>query len=242
MSWLGGNGFGKTALVNTLTGMIRPLSGSAQFEGVECAGQTADRMVRSGIVQVSQGREVWPNMTVLDNLELGAVTRRERAALKDDIAGIFELFPTLVRRRQQLAGSLRGGEQQMLAIGRALMARPRCLLLDEPSAGLAPTVVAQMVETILIMNRRGMTILLVEQNIGVAAAVAEQAHVLKNGEIASSGPAAGLLDNPVVLAPISGDDVGPSQFSAASLARPPPAPAAHSCRQPGTNRRSRSRS
>ena len=196
---LGGNGSGKTTLLNTLAGMIRPLSGSVIFEGVECAGRSADRMVRSGIAQVPQGREVWPNMTVFDNLELGAVTRRDRAAIKDDVARAFQLFPKLAQRRHQLAGSLSGGEQQMLAIGRALMARPRCLLLDEPSAGLAPTVVGEMVDTILTLNRRGMTILLVEQNIGVAAAVAEEAHVLKNGEIAFSGPAAGLVDNPVVL-------------------------------------------
>ena len=196
---LGGNGSGKTTLLNTLAGMIRPLSGSVQFEGSECAGWTADRMVRNGLAQVPQGREVWPNMTVLDNLELGAVTRRDRAAIQADLASIFALFPKLAQRRQNLAGSLSGGEQQMLAIGRALMARPRCLLMDEPSAGLAPTVVAEMVDTIVALNERGMTILLVEQNIGVAAAVAEHAHVLKNGEIAFSGAAAGLIDNPAVL-------------------------------------------
>jgi branched-chain amino acid transport system ATP-binding protein len=196
---LGGNGSGKTTLLNTLAGMIRPLSGSVQFDGVECAGRSADRMVRNGLAQVPQGREVWPNMTVIDNLELGAVTRRDRAAIKVDVSAVFELFPKLNSRRQQLAGALSGGEQQMLAIGRALLARPRCLLLDEPSAGLAPSVVAELVEAILNLNRGGITVLLVEQNIGVAAALAEQAHVLKDGAIAFSGPAAGLLDNPVVL-------------------------------------------
>ena len=196
---LGGNGSGKTTLLNTLAGMIRPLSGSVRFEGRECAGWSADRMVRSGIAQVPQGREVWPSMTVIDNLELGAVTRRDRAAIKADLDWAFALFPKLAPRRHQLAGVLSGGEQQMLAIARALMARPRCLLLDEPSAGLAPMIVAEMVDAILALKRRGMTILLVEQNIGVAAAVAGEAHVLKNGEIAFSGPAAGLIDNPVVL-------------------------------------------
>jgi len=196
---LGGNGSGKTTLLNTLAGMIRPLSGSVRFEHRECTGWPADRMVRSGIVQVPQGREVWPSMTVIDNLELGAATRRDRAAIKSDLDSILALFPKLVPRRHQLAGQLSGGEQQMLAIARALMARPRCLLLDEPSAGLAPMVVAEMVDTILALNRRGMTILLVEQNIGVAAAVAGQAHVLRNGAIAFSGPAADLIDNPVVL-------------------------------------------
>jgi branched-chain amino acid transport system ATP-binding protein len=199
VSLLGGNGSGKTTLLNTLAGMLRPLSGSVQFEGIECAGWAADRMVKSGLAQVPQGREVWPNMTVLDNLELGAVTRRDRAAIQADLASILTMFPKLARHRQNLAGALSGGEQQMLAIGRALMARPRCLLMDEPSAGLAPTVVAEMVDTIVALNRRGMTILLVEQNIGVAAAVAEHAHVLRNGEIAFSAPAAGLLDNPAVL-------------------------------------------
>jgi branched-chain amino acid transport system ATP-binding protein len=128
-------------------------------------------------------------MTVLDNLELGAVTRKDWPAIKADVSGIFELFPKLVKHRRQLAGALSGGEQQMLAIGRALMARPRCLLMDEPSAGLAPAIVADMVDTILALN----------QNIGVAAAVAEYAYILQNGEIAHSGPAAGLIDNPAVL-------------------------------------------
>jgi branched-chain amino acid transport system ATP-binding protein len=196
---LGGNGSGKTTLLNTLMGIVRPVSGSVQFEGAECAGLRPDRIVRQGIAQVPQGREVWPSMTVIDNLELGAVTRRDRRAIQGDVAEIFALFPKLAPHRRRLAGSLSGGEQQMLAIGRALMARPRCLLMDEPSAGLAPTVVADMVETILTLNRRGLTILLVEQNIGVAAAVAEHAHVLRNGEIALSGPAAGLVDNPAVL-------------------------------------------
>ena len=199
VSLLGGNGSGKTTLLNTVAGLIRPLSGSVGFSGKECAGQPADRMVRNGLAQVPQGREVWPNMSVTDNLELGAVTRRDWAAIKADLDSILALFPKLAQRRHQYAGSLSGGEQQMLAIGRALMARPRCLLMDEPSAGLAPAVVAEMVDTILALNRRGMTILLVEQNIGVAAAVAEEAHVLQNGEIAFSGPAGNLLDNPVVL-------------------------------------------
>ena len=196
---LGGNGSGKTTLLNTLIGLVRPLAGSVQFEGVECAGLPPDRIIQRGIAQVPQGREVWPNMTVIDNIELGAVTRKDWPAIRADVDEIFELFPKLVKHRRQLAGALSGGEQQMLAIGRALMARPRCLLMDEPSAGLAPAIVADMVDTILALNRRGLTILLVEQNIGVAAAVAEYAHILQNGEIAFSGPAAGLVDNPAVL-------------------------------------------
>ena len=196
---LGGNGSGKTTLLNTLIGLVRPRSGSVEFEGKQCAGLPPDRIVERGLAQVPQGREVWPNMTVIDNLELGAATRSDRAAIKADAEEMFQLFPKLAQHRRHLAGALSGGEQQMLAIGRALMSRPRCLLMDEPSAGLAPAVVADMVDTILALNRRGLTILLVEQNIGVAAAVAEYAHILQNGEIAFSGPAAGLVDNPAVL-------------------------------------------
>jgi branched-chain amino acid transport system ATP-binding protein len=196
---LGGNGSGKTTLLNTLLGLVRPVSGSILFEGAECAGLPPDRIVRRGLAQVPQGREVWPNMTVAENIELGAATRKDWPEISSDIEGIFELFPKLVPHRRRLAGSLSGGEQQMVAIGRALMARPRCLLMDEPSAGLAPSIVSSMVDTIMALNQRGLTILLVEQNIGVAAAVAEHAHILQNGEIAFSGPAVGLVDNPAVL-------------------------------------------
>lgn len=196
---LGGNGSGKTTMLNTLTGMIKPAAGSIRFEGAECAGLSARTFVQRGIAQVPQGREVWPSMTVHENLELGAVTRRDWAGIRNDIDEIFELFPKLKPHQGRRAGALSGGEQQMVAIGRALMARPRCLLMDEPSAGLAPAIVGDMVDTILALNRRGLTILLVEQNIGVAAAVAEYAHILQNGEIAFSGPAAGLVDNPAVL-------------------------------------------
>ncbi len=196
---LGGNGSGKTTMLNTLSGMVRPAAGSIRFEGAECAGLPAKGFVRRGIVQVPQGREVWPSMTVAENLELGAVTRRDWAGIRDDLEEVFGLFPKLIPNRKRRAGSLSGGEQQMVAIGRALMARPSCLLMDEPSAGLAPAIVSDMVDTILTLNRKGLTILLVEQNIGVAAAVAEYAHILQNGEIAFSGPAAGLIDNPAVL-------------------------------------------
>jgi len=196
---LGGNGSGKTTMLNTLSGMVRPSGGSILFEGKECAGLSADNVVRSGIAQVPQGREVWPTMSVQDNLELGAATRRDWAGIRSDIDDVLSMFPKLAAARKRRAGSLSGGEQQMVAIARALMARPRCLLMDEPSAGLAPAIVGDMVDTILALNKRGLTILLVEQNIGVAAAVAEQAHILQGGEITFSGPAAGLVDNPEVL-------------------------------------------
>ncbi|TDR88927.1 ABC transporter ATP-binding protein [Enterovirga rhinocerotis] len=196
---LGGNGSGKTTMLNTLTGLVKPGGGSILFQGQECAGIDASDFVKRGVVQVPQGREVWASMSVDDNLELGAATRHDRAGIKTDLAEIYELFPKLKVHRRRNAGSLSGGEQQMVAIGRALMARPKCLLMDEPSAGLAPSIVADMVDTILALNKRGLTILLVEQNIGVAAAVAEYAHILQSGEIAFSAPAPGLVDNPAVL-------------------------------------------
>lgn len=196
---LGGNGSGKTTMLNTLTGLVRPGGGSILFDGRECAGLGPTDFVRRGVVQVPQGREVWSSMSVNDNLELGAATRSDRSAIKQDLEEIYGLFPKLKVHRKRHAGALSGGEQQMVAIGRALMARPKCLLMDEPSAGLAPSIVSDMVDTILALNARGLTILLVEQNIGVAAAVAEYAHILQSGEIAFSAPAPGLVDNPAVL-------------------------------------------
>jgi branched-chain amino acid transport system ATP-binding protein len=196
---LGGNGSGKTTMLNTLSGLVRSSRGSIQFEGKECTGLSADGLVRRGIAQVPQGREVWPSMSVEDNLELGAATRRDWTEIRADLHDIYDMFPKLAALKKRRAGSLSGGEQQMVAIGRALMARPRCLLMDEPSAGLAPAIVGDMVDTILALNRRGLTILLVEQNIGVAAAVAEHAYILQDGEITFSGAASGLVDNPEVL-------------------------------------------
>jgi len=176
---LGGNGSGKTTTLNVLSGLLAPRGGAVRFEGRSIAALPSHEVVRRGIVQVPQGREVWSGMSVRDNLDLGAATRRDRQSRK--------------------AGTLSGGEQQMLAIGRALMARPRLLLMDEPSAGLSPVVVQAMVAAIQRLHARGLTILLVEQNVGVAAALAEHAHVLMNGEVALSAPAADLLRNPDVL-------------------------------------------
>ncbi|MGE0718804.1 MAG: ABC transporter ATP-binding protein [Alphaproteobacteria bacterium] len=196
---LGGNGSGKTTILNTLTGLVKPRAGSVVLAGQECAGLRADEIVRKGMVQVPQGREVFQTMSVVENLEMGAATRAGRATIRADVEDMMTLFPTLARKSRQRAGSLSGGEQQMLAIARALMAKPRCLLMDEPSAGLSPVVVDTMIDAILALHARGLTILLVEQNVGVAAAAADSAHVLQNGEIAFSGPAGSLLDNPEVL-------------------------------------------
>jgi branched-chain amino acid transport system ATP-binding protein len=196
---LGGNGSGKTTTLNVLSGLLVPRGGAIRFEGQPIAGLPTHEIVKRGIVQVPQGREVWSGMSVRDNLDLGAVTRRDRRAATADVEDVFTLFPVLRARQSRKAGTLSGGEQQMLAIGRALMARPRLLLMDEPSAGLAPVVVQAMVTAIERLHARGLTILLVEQNVGVAAALAEHAHVLMNGQVALSVPAADLLRNPDVL-------------------------------------------
>jgi branched-chain amino acid transport system ATP-binding protein len=197
---LGGNGSGKTTTLNALSGLVALEGGTIALDGARVDGLSPDRLVGLGMVQVPQGREVWSGMTVRDNLDLGAVQRRDRGGIAADLAEVFALFPVLRERQRGRAGALSGGEQQMLAIGRALMARPRVLLLDEPSAGLAPVVVTQLVAAIRSLHARGLSILLVEQNVGVAAALARRAHVLLNGEIAVSGPAADLLRNPDVLA------------------------------------------
>ena len=197
---LGGNGSGKTTLLNALSGLVAPKSGSVRYMGEETAGLAAHLMVRRGIVQVPQGREVFADMSVADNLELGAATRGGRKEIRADIAEVFDLFPALGEHRARRAGSLSGGEQTQLSIGRALMARSKLLLMDEPSVGLSPRMVDVIIDTILRLRERGLTILVVEQNVGVAAAVAEKAHVLKDGLIAYAGRAKDLINNPEVLA------------------------------------------
>jgi branched-chain amino acid transport system ATP-binding protein len=197
---LGGNGSGKTTVLNALSGLVPPRAGTVLLDGDPITGASPDRVVRRGVVQIPQGREVFADMTVEDNLAVGAAIRRDRRAIRQDLGEIFELFPVLRERRRTRAGALSGGEQTQLSIGRALMARPRLLLMDEPSVGLAPLVVETVIETTRTLRARGLTILLVEQNVGVAAAVADQAHVLKDGVIAYSGPARELTDNPEVLA------------------------------------------
>ena len=196
---LGGNGSGKTTILNTLTGLIKPRSGSIKVKDQETAGAPPDRLVRLGVAQVPQGREVFASMTVEENIELGAVTRSDKEGIAADKAEIYALLPALAEKRRKRAGSLSGGEQQQVAIARALMCRPRLLLMDEPSAGLAPVVVDKMVETVRVLHSRGLTILLVEQNVGVAAKLADTAHVLQNGEIVYSGAAKELINSQEVL-------------------------------------------
>lgn len=196
---LGGNGAGKTTLLNTLSGLLQPRDGEITVEGRSIQGLPPYEIVRRGVAQVPQGRFVWPHMSVKDNIELGAITRRDRAGIRDDVENMYQLFPVLMERRNAKAGALSGGQQQMLAIARALMSRPRLLLMDEPSHGLSPKIVEEMVETVRLLHQRGMTVVLVEQNVGVAAALVEQAHVLRNGTVALTLPGDQLLGNPDLL-------------------------------------------
>lgn len=202
---LGGNGSGKTTVLNALSGLLRPRAGSVSLDGRELAGCAPAIIVKSGMVQVPQGREVFPSMTVLDNLWMGAATRTDAHDVRRDLAEVFAIFPRLHERRSRNAGYLSGGEQQQVAIGRSLMSRPTLLLMDEPSAGLSPNIVDGMIDTIKMLNARGLTILLVEQNVGVAAATAGQAHILQNGSVVFTGPAPDLIGNEAVLASYLGN-------------------------------------
>ena len=199
VAMLGGNGAGKTTLLNALTGLVRPRAGRILFEGTEIQTLHPHRVVKRGVAMVPQGRFVWPNMSVADNVELGAVTRHDHPEIRRDVDAVYAMFPALGERRATRAGALSGGQQQMLAIARALMSRPRLLLMDEPSHGLSPKLVEEMVQITRTLHGRGMTVLLVEQNVGVAAALAGEAHVLRNGEVALSAPGDQLLGNPDLL-------------------------------------------
>jgi branched-chain amino acid transport system ATP-binding protein len=197
---LGGNGSGKTAVLNTISGMVAPRRGSVEFLGRNLAGKGPDQVVRAGMIQVPQGREVFASMSVRDNLEMGTATGHGGTSIRRDIDEMFTLFPRLGEKRTMLAGSLSGGVQQQVAIGSALMARPQLLLMDEPSVSLSPIGVQSMIDAIKMLHReRGLTILIVEQNIGVAAAVAKSAHILRDGEIVHSGDASGLINDTEVL-------------------------------------------
>jgi branched-chain amino acid transport system ATP-binding protein len=196
---LGGNGSGKTTTLNTISGFLKPCRGAVELAGQRLNGRSTDAIVKLGLVQVPQGREVFARMSVAENLELGAVTRTDRIGIKRTLAEVYETFPHLYERRTQKAGTLSGGEQQMLAIARALMAAPHLLLMDEPSAGLAPLVVQEITYIIRRLNRQGKTILLVEQNVGAALSVAETAYVLRDGQIAIGDRAERLKANPEVV-------------------------------------------
>jgi branched-chain amino acid transport system ATP-binding protein len=196
---IGSNGAGKTTTLRTISGLLRPRAGRISYEGVDLTRLPAHEIVARGVVQAPEGRQIFGGLTVRENLLLGATARRtDRAALEADEERVFALFPVLRERLGQSGGTLSGGEQQMLAIGRALMARPRLLLLDEPSLGLAPLVVGRIFEVIARLKAEGTTILLVEQNARKALAVADRAYVLETGRVVLEGPAAELAANPAV--------------------------------------------
>jgi branched-chain amino acid transport system ATP-binding protein len=198
VSLLGANGAGKTTTVRTVVGLNRSADNDIRFEGKPIGKVPPHEIVRLGIAMVPERRELFPDMTVIDNLEMGAYSRPRSAEVARDIEGIYGLFPVLSERRKQRAGSLSGGQQQMVAIGRALMSRPRLLLLDEPSLGLAPLIVKQIFNTLLKLNEEGMTIVLIEQNAKQALKLSEYAYVLENGRIVLDGQSSVLRSDPTV--------------------------------------------
>jgi branched-chain amino acid transport system ATP-binding protein len=195
---IGGNGAGKSTTLNTMSGLLKPRQGSIQFEGEELTRYRPHEIVSKGVVQVPEGRRVFGRLTVTENLEMGAFTCRDQKLMASNIDRVFALFPRLEERRKQLAGTLSGGEQQMLATGRALMANPRLLLLDEPSMGLAPVLVDSIFDTIKQLHAGGTTILLVEQNARMALLVAERGYVLQTGVVLLSDTAQNLRRNEMV--------------------------------------------
>ncbi len=198
LSVVGANGAGKTTMLRTISGLLRPRRGEVRFEGERIDRLPCHAVVARGVVHVPEGRKVFPSLTVRENLELGSYTRAAKARRADSLERVFTLFARLRERTAQAAGTLSGGEQQMLAIGRALMSRPKLLMLDEPSLGLAPLVVKEIFRTIAEINRSGTTVLLVEQNTRQALALSRRGYVLENGRVALVGSGTELLDNDYV--------------------------------------------
>ena len=202
---LGANGAGKSTTLRTISGLIRPREGNLHFREKDLARQSPQSIVRLGIAQSPEGRQLFSRMTVLENLEMGAFQRTDRSEIDSDMDRVFQLFPRLAERRTQKAGTLSGGEQQMCAIGRALLARPRLLMLDEPSMGLAPLLVERIFEVIVDINKQGTTVLLVEQNAAMALEIAHHGYVLETGRIALSDDAESLRSNERVRASYLGE-------------------------------------
>ncbi len=195
---IGGNGAGKTTTLRTISGLLQPRSGEIYFEGEKISATPAHELVYKGITMVPEGRGIFARLTVFENLDMGAYSLDDRSTYDDDLDRVFQLFPRMKERQNQVAGTLSGGEQQMLATARALMARPRLLLMDEPSMGLAPILVESVFETIKQINKNGTTILLVEQNATVALAVADRGYVLQTGEIVLKDSANNLRNDEMV--------------------------------------------
>ena len=195
---IGANGAGKSTLLRTISGLVKAESGSITYDGKELLGMSINKILELGIAQVPEGRRVFTNLSVLENLKIGAYLRKDKAGIQKDIEWVYELFPRLKERSWQMAGTLSGGEQQMLAVGRALMSRPKLMMMDEPSLGLAPLVVKGIFEIIREINRQGVTVLLIEQNANMALKTADLAYVLETGEITLHGTGAELLTNEAV--------------------------------------------
>jgi branched-chain amino acid transport system ATP-binding protein len=196
---IGANGAGKSTVLNTISGILRPREGTVTFEGQDIHTTPPQEIVRKGVIQVPEGRKIFSRMTVAENLEMGAYTHTDRAVISRDMEAVFARFSRLRERRNQLGGTLSGGEQQMLAIGRGLMAHPKLLLLDEPSMGLSPILVEQIFDIIQDINEHGTSILLVEQNAQMALAIADRAYVLETGKITIQGTGDDLLKDPSVI-------------------------------------------
>jgi branched-chain amino acid transport system ATP-binding protein len=190
---VGANGAGKSSLIRTIAGIEKPRAGTIRFAGNDVTGHASHVICNLGIGQVAEGRQLFPTLSVEENLDMGAMLPRARAGARAKRAEVYALFPRLAERKRQLAGTLSGGEQQMLAIGRCLMGRPELIMFDEPSLGLAPTVVQEVLHTIRALNRNGLTVLLVEQNVAVSLKISQHAYVLENGRVAMSGSGEALL-------------------------------------------------
>lgn len=206
VTMIGANGAGKTSTLMCISGLLRPTQGRIRFNGQDVTNLPAHALVGRGLAQVPEGRRIFPRLTVLENLELGAYLRNDKPGIRDDLKHVFDLFPVLRDRQSQAGGTLSGGEQQMLAIGRALMSRPRLLLMDEPSMGVAPILTARIFERIRALNHDGMTILLVEQNAHLALQTAQRGYVIETGKIVLEDQAPQLLQNPRVQQAYLGED------------------------------------
>jgi branched-chain amino acid transport system ATP-binding protein len=208
VSLLGGNASGKTTTMKTILGIVKPVQGTVEFEGKRIDGLPTEKIVSMGIARVPEARRIFSRMTVRENLELGAFVRRKEPSkiILEDLEKVFTLFPRLKEREKQYAGTLSGGEQQMLAIGRALMARPRLILMDEPSMGLAPLFVEKVFETIQEINRQGVTLLVVEQNANMALSIANRGYVLQNGEMVLHDRAENLLKSEAIRKAYLGEE------------------------------------